>query len=485
MMDLETSLIAGQDDSAGDQSRCPFAGDPVPPMPRVKVGTKSSSNLQLARRLRTDLTVLFENPNLYREDYIVRKSLFTTIISVMDPAFVRHVLATNAQNYHRGTLQKNLVRVWSGDSVITSEGAKWKKARGLVEPWFQRKSLGYYTIPIASATQVSIDEMKKAPVDVPVSIEAICARLSTTVIVHSLFSSSIDSQLDVVHRELTRIQELMTKVSFGDIMGLYRFFKKRYSWETYDTLEKLKEVFTPIIEHRRNSGERKPDFLQALLDAGKEDVEHEPLTDDQVYDNVFSMFLGAPESTGYALTWALYLMSIHPEVQEKAYAEICEVLGERNPTPEDLPNLKYLWAVVCESLRLYPPVHSFVREAVDDDEFKGVKIPKGSTVFFPVYAIHRHEKLWDEPNAFNPDRFLDESTHNVNRIFSFLAFSSGPRFCAGRPLAEMELKVILSMLVRSFQFHPSNSDDVGLRGLVSLRPAKPIKLMVRARSGRT
>lgn len=481
-MDIETSLKAEHGEDAEAAARCPVASGTMPPMPKVKVGAKKHSNLQLARRLRTDLTVLFENPDLYREDYVVRKSLFTTIISVMDPAFVRHVLATNAKNYHRGTLQKNLVRVWSGDSVITSEGVKWKKARALVEPWFQRKSLDYYSVPIASATQVMIDEMRQTPADEAVSIEAICARLSTTVIAHSLFSSSIDSQLDVVHRELTRIQELMTKVSYGDIMGLYRFFKKRYSWETYDTLDKLRAVFTPIVEHRRNSGERKHDFLQALLDAGIDDGEHEPLTDSQIYDNVFSMFLGAPESTGYALSWTLYLLSMHPEVQEKAHTEILEVLGDRNPTPDDLPKLKYLWAVICESLRLYPPVHSFVREAVEDDEFQGVKIPKGATVFFPVYAIHRHEKLWVQPNSFNPDRFIDESSHDVNRIFSFLAFSSGPRFCAGRPLAEMELKVIMSMLIRSFQFRPANSDDVGLLGLVSLRPAKSIKMLLRARS---
>jgi len=461
------------------------ASEPPPAaaiLPQVARTTRKRSMLELARRLRTDLTVLYENDRFYREDVIVRRSLLTNFIIAMKPDLIRHVMVTNASNYQRGTMTKNTVRAWAGDGILTSEGEAWRSARRILEPWFHRRTLDQFTEPTIAATRSALDGIEDAVEDGrPISVEEFCTSLTTRIIAQSLFSCDIDARMDDLHAELTEIQEEMTKIKLSDLLGFGRFLPKRYNARTRATLRNLKAIFDPIIEQRRTSGEKRPDFLQSMLDAGNKPDGTPRLTEQQIYDNVFSVFLGAPESTGYALVWTIYLLSRFPDVQEKVFAEADEILGSENFCSDDLAKMTYSWCVMQEAMRLYPPVHSFTREAIGDDQFGDVKIPRGSTIFFPVYAIHRHEKLWDQPDAFNPERFRHGARAGKDDLFSFLAFSTGPRFCVGRPFAEMELKLIIGMLVRRYRIKPAGEGPVGLKGLVTLRPASRIEVRLEPR----
>ena len=189
----------------------------------------------------------------------------------------------------------------------------------------------------------------------------------------------------------------------------------------------------------------------------------------QAYDTAISYFLGAPEAVGFSLVWTFYLLSHHPHIQERAAAEAQE-FTLADPTIKSLGSLEYCWTILQEAMRLYPPVHSLTREALGPDQFGDLKIPKGSLVLFPIYAIHRHSKLWENPNRFDPDRF-SKSRRKQSDHLKFMAFSAGPRFCIGRSLAEMETKIAVAALLSRFRFEPDPDRPVEeLEARSTLRP---------------
>jgi cytochrome P450 len=218
-----------------------------------------------------------------------------------------------------------------------------------------------------------------------------------------------------------------------------------------------------------------------MLMSATDDGDGEGMTSKQLRDEVMTLVLAGFETTSNALSWTLYLLTKHPLVAKKVEEEATRVLGGRIATFEDLPRLEYTERVLQESMRLYPPAWCFERAALEADEVGGYSIPAGTTIAVCPYALHRNPAYWENPEAFDPDRFLPERSEARSR-FAYLPFGDGPRICIGKSFAMMETKIVLAMMAGAFHLEFAGEDHVELDPGITLRPKNgmPMTLTPRA-----
>jgi cytochrome P450 len=205
------------------------------------------------------------------------------------------------------------------------------------------------------------------------------------------------------------------------------------------------------------------------------------LTDEELVDNILTFIGAGYETTAVALTWALYLIASAPEVQARLLEEATRVLGDRRITSEDLSQLTFHDQVIKETMRLYPPVAALQRRAIADTDLGPAQVQSGDEVVCLTYVMHRSRRLWDRPEAFDPDRFSPERSKDRHR-FAYIPFGAGPRICIGAQFATMEMVAMLSTWVRRFTFEPAPGLAPLPRLRLTLRPDRPMRLTVRARS---
>ena len=226
--------------------------------------------------------------------------------------------------------------------------------------------------------------------------------------------------------------------------GNLRFRKSR---------ETLDEIVYRLIAERRRSierGEPQPrDLLGLLMDAQDEDTGAQ-MPDEQVRNEVMTFMFGGHETVASGLAWSLYLFSKHPSVAQRMRDEVEQVLGGREPVLADLEKLEYGKRVIQESLRLYPPVWLISRTPIEDDEVGGYHLPAGSMTLISAYIAHRHPAFWDNPEGFDPDRFLPERSADRPR-HAWMPFSAGPRKCIGDYFGQMEMQIVLSMILARYR----------------------------------
>jgi cytochrome P450 len=234
---------------------------------------------------------------------------------------------------------------------------------------------------------------------------------------------------------------------------------------------RLDAVIYRIVEERRREGRDRGDLLSTLLHAVDEEGDRTGMTDEQLRDELMTIFLAGHETTANALAWTWYLLSQHPDVEARLHGELEEVLKGRAPTAEDFPRLRYAEMVVAESMRLYPPAWAVGRLALEDHEAGGYLIPRGSLVLVSQYVMHRDPRFWPEPERFDPGRFTPEA-RSARPQFSYFPFGGGPRRCVGEGFAWMEAVLILATLARRWRLRLAPGADVRTEPRITLRPGK-------------
>jgi cytochrome P450 len=245
-------------------------------------------------------------------------------------------------------------------------------------------------------------------------------------------------------------------------------------------LTTLDALMYRLIEEHRGQSDHEGDLLGMLMSATDEG-DGQGMTPKQLRDELMTLVLAGFETTANALTWTLFLMSKHPEVARKLAAEAASVLGGRAPTFEDLPRLELTERILQESMRLYPPAWCFERAAVEADEIGGYVIPGGTTIAVCPYVLHRNPSYWDDPEQFDPDRFLPERSAARSR-FAYLPFGDGPRICIGKGFAMMEAKIVLASIASAFDLELAGHRAVEVDPGITLRPkhGMPMKIVPRS-----
>ena len=234
-----------------------------------------------------------------------------------------------------------------------------------------------------------------------------------------------------------------------------------------------------VIAERRASGQDSGDLLSMLLHAQDEET-GKGMSDQQLRDEVMTIYLAGHETTSNALTWIFHMLSRNPDVERRLYDELVEVLGDGPATLESLPELSLTKRVIYESLRLYPPVWGFSRLSLGEDVIGGYRVEPGTTVFVSPYAAHRQVEYFQNPEGFDPDRFTDEFLQGLPRC-AYMPFGAGARQCIGNNFALMEMQLLLATICRSYRLEMEAGHRLKAEPLITLRPAHGLRMHVRAR----
>ena len=417
---------------------------------------------------------------------------FAHIVFLNDPALVREILINQASSFVKERTQRRL-KILLGEGLITSEGEFHMRQRRIAAPAFHRQRIAAYGDGMVARAAAMRDSWKPGQ---QFDISAAMMTLSLEVVARTLFATEVTDDIREINREM------------NVIMGLYNFLVALPRAERYMRLPipglmkfkrsrlKLEAVVQRIIaEHRAyvaNGGEDRGDLLSMLLGARDEEdaaAQSPPSTragmsDEQLRDEVLTIFLAGYETTANALAWTWYLLSQNPEAEARMFAEISSVLGVgesgRLPTLDDLPRLRYTEQVFAESMRLYPPVWAMGRESTCPIELDQYRFPTGTYFYFSQYIIQRDPANFSDPLRFDPDRFTPDQKAARPR-FAYFPFGGGGRQCIGEAFAWMEGVLVLATIAQKWRLEFVPGQQVGLQPKITLRPKYPMMMTARSR----
>jgi cytochrome P450 len=393
---------------------------------------------------------------------------------VMDPQALKRVLRDRLENYPKSLVTKLILGPAIGESLFVAEGAEWHWQRRTAAPVFSHRNVAALGPVMTAAAERACARL------VPGRAANLFDEMVTAtfeVIADVTFSSGEGFDRDAVHRAIEQYIGQTAKVSVLDILGAPGWVPRPHRMVTGAAMRQTKRLADRAIETRRAEGPRLPPDLLDLLLAGEDPESGRKMSTDELRDNLLTFIVAGHETTALTLSWALYLCAFDPGVQAAAREEAQAVLGQRAATVADLAALPLTRRIVDEALRLYPPAAFLSRTAQAPDALCGREIRRGDTVILPIYALHRHRKLWDRPDAFDPARFADPRA--VPR-FHYLPFGDGPRVCIGASFALQEAVIILATLLARFRFSPVPGRDPKPVMILTLRPEGGVWLGVEA-----
>jgi cytochrome P450 len=435
----------------------------VPPYP-----TRAPESMTALRRMRLlrDSAIATWGQRAYEEDILRGRFLLRSSFILNRPDAIRHVLVDNYENYTRTPAGFRVLRPVVGQGLLTAEGRPWKHQRRTLSPAFTPRAVATlvpHMVAVTDETIANLSAASRAPVD----LRAIMQRMTLEIAGRTMFSFGMERHgaglRDFVMEYGDRLArphmlDLVLPLSWPSPQDFSRArFRKR--WTGFVNM---------LIAERRAAGkvEGAPARdLFDLMDAARDPETGEAFNDEQLADEVATMILAGHETTAITLFWALYLLALDPATQEKLAAEArpATMSGET-----DLERLKFTRAVVDEALRLYPPAFLIARSALNSDVIAGQPIQKGDVVLIAPWLLHRHEKLWRDPNAFIPERFMAPAPPPDR--FAYLPFGVGPRICIGAHFALVEATLALARIIGAFEVTLLDKEPVMPMGVVTTQP---------------
>ncbi len=393
---------------------------------------------------------------------------------LMDPDGLRHVLRDRVDDYPKSVVTKLILEPAIGDSLFVAEGAQWMWQRRTAAPVFSHRHVSALGPVMTAAAERSVARLDQA---VGRAADLFDEMVTATfeVIADVTFSDGSGFDRASVHEAIEQYIGATAKVSLLDVLGAPPWVPRPNRLFTGSAMRETKKLADRAIEARKAEGAKTPPDLLDLLMAGSDPESGRKMTTAELRDNLLTFIVAGHETTALTLSWALYLCAFDPAVQAAARDEAQAVLGERSATVADLAKLPLVRRIVDEALRMYPPAAFLSRTAMAADTLCGREVRPGDTVILPIYALHRHRLLWEDADAFRPDRFADPKA--VPR-FQYLPFGDGPRICIGASFALQEAVIVLATLLARFRFTRVPGKDPKPVMILTLRPQGGVWLKV-------
>jgi cytochrome P450 len=406
---------------------------------------------------------------VYRDRLYRWRVLGQDTVYVMAPDLIRTVLLDDADNFEKGEIARRTLGPGLGDSILIADGSRWRWQRRAVAALFRPERIREFLPEMIAAAERTRDRWQAMPPGAEIDVAHEMMRTTFDVILRTMLPGRGNIDTELMERSVTSGLEstswivalaLVRAPSWVPYPGIFRTRRDR---------KRLHSILESLILEARQTPGNNDDLLSYLMSATDPETGKSMTTID-VRNNLMTFITAGHETTALALTWTFYLLSLYPEVEERVRGEIAAVTGGGPVRPGHVDDLTYTNQVIQESMRLYPPAALIARAARRDIVLDDEQIRAGSTVYVPVYAVHRHEKLWSEPDRFDPSRFEPEAAKAIDR-FCYLPFGAGPRTCIGQNFAQMEAVAVMASLLRSFRLtlRPGHRPEPRLR--VTLRPA--------------
>ena len=397
------------------------------------------------------------------------------IYQLNHPDLVRQILIVEAEKFHKPSIIKRAFRPFAGDGLFTSDDAIWKQQRQLMQPAFHHRQLAAYGDVMSAHTRSMIDSFADGDTR---DIGAEMMGLTLSIVVKSLFGADLARQASEMSRPMLAVLDAVNQ-RLNSVLRIPSWIPTGRNRRERQAVTELEATLQVLIRTRRASTEGRDDLLSVLL-AAVDEESGARMSDRQLRDEVMTLFLAGHETTANALTWAWYLLSRHPEVEEKLADELRHVLAGRTPSVSDFAALPYTEMVIREVLRLYPPAPGLAREPIEDVTIGGYDVPKGSLVVVNIYAIQRDGRFFPDPERFDPERFAPGWEARIPR-YAYLPFGGGPRVCIGNGFALMEARLILAMVAQHYKLSLEFNEAIRPIQLVTLRPSAPIRMKLEQR----
>ena len=407
-------------------------------------------------------------------DVVRTRFLWVHAYFLYNPADIETLLTTNARSYRKAeSLRSPFFHRLVGNGLVTSEGDFWRRQRRLAQPAFHRQRISSYGDIMVQYAQRMIANWHDGE---PRDLSRDMTRLTLEIVVKTLFNSDVSKDADHIGQVLTSlVKPFASQATVKWILDnrLPTPGHRKY----FNAVSEIDRIVFRIIAERRASGYDEGDLLSMLLQAQDDDGTR--MSDAQLRDEVMTLFLAGHETTALALSWSWYLLASHPEAEQKFHAELDDVLGGRTPAVSDMSNLKYTEMIAKEAMRLYPPAYAVGREAIEETEIGGFRVPKGTQLFAFQWVTHRDPRYFDDPAAFKPERWTSENSEPLPK-YAYFPFGGGPRQCIGNYFAMMEIVLLLATIGQRFRFTLAD-EKVEVLPVLSLRPKSGIKVTLHQR----
>ena len=415
---------------------------------------------------------------IYREPIVRSSFLRRDVVFVMAPELVREVLVSSSDSFDKGEISRRALHPALGDALLTAEGDHWRWQRHAAAPTFRPEAMAPYFPAVQAAVERRLTHWSSLPNGATVDIVHEMMRTTFDAILDAMLTGRHSMNADRVERAITDYISSIGWVMALALMGLPAWVPYPGRIRTELARRFLKRASRQAAEHSRNLPDQSN--LIASLAKASDPATGRVMQDTDLSDNLLTFMAAGHETTALALTWTWYLLALHPDVEERVAAEVRECTRGKWLEYEDLASLNYTRQVIEESMRLYPPAPLIMRRALTDIQIADCLVRKGSEIYIPVYAIHRHEKLWSNPDQFDPSRFAPERASERPR-YAYLPFGAGPRICIGWSFAMMEAVMILGSLVDNYRLRLPSNYQPRMEVRVTLRPARGMTMQLHER----
>ncbi len=384
------------------------------------------------------------------------------LIATQDPGFIDYVLRSNHKNYYKSAIQTEQLGKFLGKGLLTSNGEYWLKKRRLIQGGFHVDKIHALYAIIKNTVD---DFLNTFPTGEQIDVYPLMHKLAFEIVINSLFNIKVPLEDQRrLSQFISEVQEFVIK----EVRQPHKNWWFNLSGEVKRNLKKAegaRNIIRNIIHERKKSNSKFNDLLDMLLDARYED-NGEPMHEEQVMDEILIVLIAGHETTANALSWTLYLLSIHAEELKKLKKStqnigLCECVGN-----------DALTSVIKESMRLYPPAWISDRVALNDDRYNDFTFPRGTIIILFYYGLHRDIKHWENPAAFIPERFSKKNT-DKEKTKAYYPFGAGPRLCIGNNFAMAEMSIFLQAMIQRFEISPTGIVPT-INPLITLRPTRVI-----------
>ncbi|HHW4205235.1 TPA: cytochrome P450 [Campylobacter coli] len=448
-------------------SECPFFPKPYK--------NKASTLLTFLLKRRSWLDGLYERSYKMQTGYVKMPNFDLYVIN--DTKEVKRMMVDEVREFPKSAFLHELLSPLLGESIFTTNGEVWKKQRELLRPSFEMTRISKVFNLMSEAVSDMMKRFEKYPNASIIEVDEAMTFVTADVIFRTIMSSKLDEeQGKKILDAFVTFQEQSVHTA---MRRMFRFPK----WLSYVLGDRkrakagdvIRQALSDIIKPRYDAvssgkAENFEDILGSLLLVVDAQT-NQRFSFEEILDQVAMLFLAGHETTASSLTWTLYLLSLYPEEQEKAYEEITQVLQGGVVEISHLRQFKYLTNIFKESLRLYPPVGFFAREAKKDTQVRDKLIKKGSGVVIAPWLIHRHEEFWTNPHGFNPSRFEGEYKKDA-----YLPFGVGERICIGQGFAMQEAILILANILKTYKLELEEGFVPDVVGRLTVRSANGMRI---------
>lgn len=407
-----------------------------------------------------------KNFSLLGDIFQVNLGFGNRVVFTRDASLVKHMLQLQHKKYYKSPIQTDALGHYIGHGLLTSNGDFWLKQRRLIQPAFYKKKLEGVKDIIVNSIYENLLPIEE---NVTQEVYPIMSNLAFNVVSKSLFSYTDDGQT------ISRLQYITEQVQVNLIKEIRQPFKKwwfklnGHIKKTEVLAQESRDLLLNIINQRKQSGETHDDLLDMLLASKYEDGSS--MTTEQLIDEILILFAAGHETTSNALVFTLMLLAQHPQIQDKLYDEVKTLHPKEIDMMDYFKQTPYAKSCIDEAMRLYPPAYFSDRIAIEDDNFNGLELKKGTSVLMSFYEIHRSKAFWDKPEVYWPERFDSISKKELSDWF--YPFGAGPRMCVGSNLAMYEMLVTISEIVRNYHVKPA-FNEIEILPLITLKPINSI-----------